>query len=213
MATPTRLSDLIATIKIPEGIEPAKPVPYEQTEEYRKHMAVIRESRLRKAGLYGEYAFAGSEEGRMVYALACRGRGAYLWGEPGRGKTYAAATAVRLSVSDGSKAKLMTAKRLLDDVKAGFEGKDKDVIERAERYDLLALDDLGAERPTEWAIETITRLIDTRKVRGLPTVFTSNYRIGQLRDLWGGVAGARIASRLAGSCEAIEFAGEDRRLS
>lgn len=85
-------------------------------------------------------------------------------------------------------------------------------LRRAERYRLLALDDLGAERPTEWAIETLTRLIDTRVAEGLPTIVTSNYRIGQIRDLWGGMAGKRVASRLAGACRPIEVKGQDRRL-
>ena len=47
---------------------------------------------------------------------------------------------------------------------------------------------------------------------GLPTIVTSNYRIGQIRDLWGGMAGKRVASRLAGACRAIEVKGQDRRL-
>ena len=86
------------------------------------------------------------------------------------------------------------------------------MLKRAERYDLLALDDLGAERATDWALETLTRLIDTRTMRGLPTVITSNYRLGELRDLWGGVTGQRIASRIAGACDIAHLGGEDRRL-
>ena len=78
---------------------------------------------------------------------------------------------------------------------------------------LLALDDLGAECPTEWAVETLSSLIDARTAAGLPTVVTSNYRIGQVRDLWGGMAGKRVASRLAGACECIEVTGPDRRLA
>lgn len=209
----TRASDVPCCFAVPEGIEVKPKPPYEQTEEFQRDMRLRRESRLHKAGLYGVYAVADSDEGRMVYGLARKGRGAYLWGDTGRGKTYAAATAVRLFVEGGDKGKLITAKRLLDDVRAGFDGKDKDALSRAERYDLLALDDLGAERPTDWAIETLTRLLDTRNLRGLPTIVTSNYRIGQIRDIWGGVDGKRIASRLGGSCEIIEFKGDDRRLS
>lgn len=209
----TRVSDVQSGFVIPSWIEAKPKPPYDQTEEFQRDLRIRRESRLRKAGLYGAYAVADSNEGRMVHGLARKGRGAYLWGDTGRGKTYAAATAVRLFVEGGDKAKLLTAKRLLDDVRAGFDGKDKGVLERAERYDLLALDDLGAERPTDWAIETLTRLLDTRSLRGLPTIVTSNYRIGQIRDIWGGVDGKRIASRLGGSCEIIEFKGADRRLS
>lgn len=113
---------------------------------------------------------------------------------------------------DGGRAKLMTAKALLDGIKAEWDGGERGTLDRAERYDLLALDDLGMERPTDWAKETITRLIDARTMRGLPTIITSNYRLGQLRDIWGGVEGDRLVSRIAGSCERVEMSGPDRRM-
>ena len=164
----------------------------------REQIAAIMRSRLRKAGLRGPYAEADCDLGKRMAKLAGKGEGAYLWGEPGTGKTYAAACAVRLAVLDGTSAK--------------YDGGERGALRRAERYRLLALDDLGAERPTEWAIETLTRLIDTRVAEGLPTIVTSNYRIGQIRDLWGGMAGKRVASRLAGACRPIEVKGQDRRL-
>ena len=178
----------------------------------REQIAAIMRSRLRKAGLRGPYAEADCDLGKRMAKLAGKGEGAYLWGEPGTGKTYAAACAVRLAVLDGTSAKLVTTSRLLDDIRSEYDGGERGALRRAERYRLLALDDLGAERLTEWAIETLTRLIDTRVAEGLPTIVTSNYRIGQIRDLWGGMAGKRVASRLAGACRPIEVKGQDRRL-
>ncbi len=175
----------------------------------------IRASRLRKAGLRGPYASADCALGRRVLALARGGRGAYLFGEPGTGKTYAASCAVRLAVEASPAgpvpARIVTAARLLDEVRDGY-GSGDGALGRAEAIPLLALDDLGAERPTEWAVETLTRLLDARLSAGLPTIVTSNHSVGGIRDLWGGVAGKRVASRLAGACERIEVAGEDRRL-
>ena len=211
-----RISDLLMGLKVPDGVTPAKPLPFEQTEEYRRMMQRARECRLRKAGLRGGYMHARSGVGERVCGLVERGRGAYLWGEPGRGKTYAAAHAVRVAVegSHGAKApaKLVSAKQLLDSIREGFNGGDRDALRRAETVPLLALDDLGAERPTDWAIETLTGLIDARTAEGLPTIVTSNYSLGQLRELWGGMPGARSASRLGGACERIEVTGPDRRL-
>ena len=210
--TSTALSDLLGGIGAPGGVEPARPVPLEQTDEYRDLRARIRSSKLKKAGLFGGYAEAESDVGALVLQRAEQGRGSYLWGPCGTGKTYAAAHAVRAYALSGRKAKLITAKALLDGIKGGYDGGDTGVLERAERYDLLALDDLGAERATDWALETLTRLIDARTSHGLPTVVTSNYRLGELRDLWGGVAGQRIASRIAGACDIAHLGGEDRRL-
>ena len=208
----TRLSEALKGFKAPEGVAPAKPVPFEETDEYREMRRQIIESRLRKAGLRGTYADAACAVGEDAYRRARDGRGTYLWGLPGRGKTYAAAAAVRMAVMAGWDARLVTAKALLDAVKAEWDGGEKGTIYRAERYRLLALDDLGVERPTEWAMETITGLIDARVASGLPTIVTSNYSLGQLRELWGGMPGARIASRLGGACERIEVTGPDRRL-
>lgn len=209
----TRLSEALRGFKAPEGVAPAKPVPFEETDEYREMRRQIIESRLRKAGLRGTYADAACAVGEEAYRRARDGRGTYLWGLPGRGKTYAAAAAVRMAVMAGWDARLVTAKALLDAVKAEWDGGEKGTIYRAERYRLLALDDLGVERPTEWAMETITGLIDARAASGLPTIVTSNFSLGELRDRWGGMPGMRIASRLGGACERIQMGGVDRRLS
>ena len=209
----TRLSEALRGFKAPEGVAPAKPVPFEETDEYREMRRQIIESRLRKAGLRGTYAEAACSVGEEAYRRARDGRGTYLWGLPGRGKTYAAAAAVRMAVMAGWGARLVTAKALLDAVKAEWDGGEKGTIHRAERYRLLALDDLGVERPTEWAMETITGLIDARVASGLPTIVTSNFSLGELRDRWGGMPGMRIASRLGGACERIQMGGVDRRLS
>lgn len=176
-------------------------------------MAKIRVSRLRAAGLTGDYASAECELGRAVYGMAKAGRGAYLHGPVGTGKTYAAACAVRKWLDGGGKARLVTVKKLLDEVRDGYNGGDRYALERAERIQLMALDDVGLERPTEWAVEALCGLIDERAKRGLPTVFTSNYRLGELKNRLGGIDGERVASRIAGSCERIEVAGEDRRLA
>ncbi|OFK25060.1 hypothetical protein HMPREF2826_00290 [Olsenella sp. HMSC062G07] len=173
----------------------------------------MAESRLRKAGLRGGYIEADSPEGHACFERFRQGRGTYLYGSPGRGKTWAAACCVRLAIRQGRRCKLLTAKALLDAVKAEWDGGERGVLQWAERYDLLALDDLGMERPTPWAMETLSGLIDARVSEGLPTVITSNYSLGELRERWGGMEGARIVSRIGGACERIELTGVDMRLS
>lgn len=168
----------------------------------------IRRSRLQKAGLYGCYATATSDLGARVSKLAKNGRGAFLFGTCGTGKTYAAAEAVKDALGSS---KLVTVSQLLADIRADFD-ENHGTLERAKGYEVLALDDLGVEKVTEWSMETLTTLIDYRVCAGKVTIFTSNYRLGELRSLWGGVSGQRLASRIAGACELIEVTGKDRRL-
>jgi len=73
---------------------------------------------------------------------------------------------------------------------------------------LLFLDDLGAEKVTDWALETLFTLINDRYERMLPTVYTSNLDPRQLSEN----LGDRIASRIVGSCVLINLGSEDRRV-
>lgn len=59
-----------------------------------------------------------------------------------------------------------------------------------QRY--LLLDDLGSEKPTDWAIERLTTLIDERMVKGLPLAVSSNLGEGEMAAR----LGERLASRL-----------------
>lgn len=181
--------------------------------ELREVLRGIREARIRKAGLHAQYAVADCETGRRLYQLAKDGRGAYLHGPCGTGKTYAAACAVRLAVEDMTGAKLVSVARLLEDARRDYDDWGGGTLRRAERIRLLVLDDLGAERPTEWAIERLCELVDYRTMRGLPTIITSNYSLGEMRNRFGEVQGMRLASRIGGACEIIEMGGPDRRLA
>lgn len=190
-------------------------------------MRRIAASQLRKAGLAGAYLTADCELGRRVDELVRRGRGAYLYGRPGRGKTYAAACAVRLAMerggygmrptTDGIRervpiARIVSTAELLAREREGYDGGQRGAIDRAASVGLLVLDDLGAEKATDWAVEQLTRLVDKRVSAGRPLIVTSNLSLGELSGAWGGMPGERLVSRLAGACERIEVTGTDRRL-
>ena len=185
-------------------------------DEYQQLIDGIRECRLSKAGLVGSYRTADCERGRELRDLALKGRGAYLWGEPGVGKTYAAACAVRLwALRDVGRrstasAHLVQVARMLADLRGDIDHGESWRMPWLESVPLLVLDDLGAERPTDWGVEQVSSLVDVRTYRGLRTVVTSNLPLGDLRRAPGGLQGARVASRLS-AFERVEVAGEDRR--
>ena len=72
---------------------------------------------------------------------------------------------------------------------------------------LLIIDDIGAERLTEWVRERIVSIIHTRVSNGLSTIYTSNLSPEELKE----EMGDRIASRILGCSTIIEITGADRR--
>jgi len=80
--------------------------------------------------------------------------------------------------------------------------------------DVLVLDELGANKPTEWVRDTIAHIINCRYNDKKLTILTSNYpdtaeRPGEetLTDR----IGARLRSRLYEMCKVIEIKGKDFR--
>lgn len=72
---------------------------------------------------------------------------------------------------------------------------------------LLLIDDLGAAKGSDWSESIIFRLVDRRYSRCLPTIYTTNIPIEQLKR----VLGDRVNSRLAQTATKIKLDGIDRR--
>ena len=86
------------------------------------------------------------------------------------------------------------------------------LIDRFSNEHILLLDDIGVEKPSDWALQTIYSIIDRRNNNMRQTVFTSNYSIKDLKDR----IGERIASRIVEMCgkkNIINLKGKDRRLA
>lgn len=75
--------------------------------------------------------------------------------------------------------------------------------------EFVILDDLGAERDSEWVTERLYMIINHRYNEQLPTLFTSNMELRELENIpgWG-----RIVSRICEMCHAVLCDGEDMRI-
>jgi DNA replication protein DnaC len=112
---------------------------------------------------------------------------------------------------------------LLTDLKASIgreadaaEHDPNDLLERAKRIPVLALDDLGRERPTPYALEKLGNLVNERYERKRLTVVTTNYTRPELADhltTEGGseVEARRIIDRLREGTVTYEFTGTRSR--
>ncbi|MDD4324257.1 MAG: ATP-binding protein [Eubacteriales bacterium] len=72
---------------------------------------------------------------------------------------------------------------------------------------LLILDDIGAEKPSDWVAEQIYAPIDIRYRMKRSTLFTTNCSMKQLENQ----IGRRSVSRIIEMCEGVKVGGEDWR--
>ena len=138
------------------------------------------------------------------------GRGLYLCGGVGTGKTHLVSGAAReLIHCEGVPTLFHTAPELLDRLRPSAGSDDREAwASAAMTAELLVLDDLGAETATEWAKERIFVLVNHRYRANLPTVYTSNIGPKGLA----GHLGDRTASRIIETCEFVLMDGPDHRV-
>lgn len=134
----------------------------------------------------------------------------YFYGEPGYDKVRNIGTGTRYGVFEGG-----SLSTLLEAMKPGRIPDDErgtilDPRERAAKTHLLFLDDLGSSKVTDWALDTLFYILDTRYNEMRPTIISSNLVPGEeLTEL----VGDRIVSRIAQEHTLVPIIGEDRRRS
>lgn len=132
------------------------------------------------------------------------GRNLVIVGPTGTGKTRAACAAVRRAVWDALEVVFLSVPELLDQLRPGGPA---DAWEAYTECDRLVVDDLGAERPTDWTSERLYALVNRRWNDCRPLVATTNLDPSALADH----LGERTFSRLVGGALVLRLAGQDRR--
>lgn len=144
-------------------------------------------------------------------AMLERGKGLLLHGNVGSGKSFAAACVANALIDKGTPCMMTNFTRLVNTINNQFEGRQK-YIDSLNDFDLLVIDDLAAERDTEFMTEQVMTIIDARYRSGLPLIVTTNLEPQQLVNP-DGIGRKRIYSRLLEMCIPVKFVGADRRTS
>jgi DNA replication protein DnaC len=137
------------------------------------------------------------------------GRGLWLAGSVGTGKTALAMIVSKAAIDAGRSVAIYSCPRLLSLIRESIDGGGVlNFLDQLTAVDLLHIDDLGAEHRTEWVLEQLYTIINTRYEDERSTLVTSNLMPEELQDQ----IGDRIVSRLEGMCgEPLPFGGADAR--
>jgi DNA replication protein DnaC len=141
------------------------------------------------------------------------GEGLWFYGDVGTGKTSLAMLVSKAALEAGRSVAIYSVPRLLAEIKATYDRDSDDsymqLFRRLCSVDLLHLDDLGAERTTDWVLEQLYSIVNERWQERRSIIVTTNLTdLEELREQ----LGARTVSRLSEICdEAIPIMGPDLR--
>jgi len=139
-----------------------------------------------------------------------RGRGLWLEGDVGTGKTTLAMLVSKAALDAGRTVAIYSLPRLLSLLRESLDSDTGlvDFLERLGSVDLLHVDDLGAEYRTDWVIEQLYSIVNTRWENQRAIVATTNLMPDELSEH----LGPRTVSRLVEICgDPIPLYGQDRR--
>jgi DNA replication protein DnaC len=152
---------------------------------------------------------------RRIGEAVDEGRGLWFYGDVGTGKTSLAMLVSKAALEQGRSVAIYSVPRLLAEIKETFDRDRADsymqLFRRLCAVNLLHLDDLGAERTTDWVLEQLYSIVNERWQERRSIVVTTNLMsLDELREQ----LGARTVSRLTEICgDPIPIMGPDLRMT
>lgn len=139
--------------------------------------------------------------------------GLLFYGDVGSGKTYLACSiANELIEREQVKAKIMNLSQVINQIqKSAFKVDSNEIISNLSNIALLILDDLGIERDTSYAREQVYNIINSRYLKGRPTIFTTNLSLEIIQNPNIDLEYQRIYSRILEMTIPVKVTGEDFR--
>lgn len=139
-----------------------------------------------------------------------KGIGLLLWGGTGTGKTFLAGCIANALLDQCIPVMMTTFGRILNTLTGMFQEDRNGYIDSLNQYSLLILDDLGMERSTEFALEQVFNVVDTRYRSKKPLVVTTNLALDELKNPCD-LARSRIYDRVLEICVPLKISNQNIR--
>jgi DNA replication protein DnaC len=139
------------------------------------------------------------------------GRGLWFFGPVGTGKTTLAMLVAKAALHAGRAVAIYSLPRLLNEIRDTHraERSHVDLLGRLTAVDLLHIDDVGAERTTDWVLEELYSIVNARYEDQRSIVITTNITDP---DALSAQISDRTVSRLTEMCDQLDVLGEDHRM-
>ena len=181
-----------------EKIKKEKELAEEQELRKQKIESILGKSGIKKRYLSRTIdSFSVTAENKRSFEVATdyiknfreyftQGKGLYLEGPCGTGKTHLAIAIALAIINTGVPVICKTSIDILGDIKRCYERNsevtEEEVLEAYKTVDLLIIDDLGKEQTTEWSVPVLYSILNERYEALLPTIITTNYNTSALAE-------------------------------
>ncbi len=196
-------------------------------EEEERKQAMERIERLKSASLIDDKlksarlcTFQMDADNQKVYALAERyierfdemyqkRQGLLFWGTVGTGKSYTAACIANELLERNTPVIMTSFVKILQNIQ-GNQEEEKVFMSRLNDAKLLIIDDLGTERNTDYALEKVYNIIDSRYRAGKPLILTTNMTVREMQENTD-IRYKRIYDRIFEMCFPVRVPGRSWR--
>lgn len=196
-------------------------------EEEERKKAMERIERLKSASLIDDKlrnaklcTFQKDADNQKAYALAKRyvekfdemyreRQGLLFWGTVGTGKSYTAACIANELLERNIPVVMTSFVKILQNIQGNL-GEEKVFMNQLNNARLLIIDDLGTERNTDYALEKVYNIIDSRYRAGKPLILTTNMTVKEMQDTTD-IRYKRIYDRIFEMCFPVRVPGRSWR--
>lgn len=141
--------------------------------------------------------------------MRAQSMGLLLYGPVGVGKSFFAACIANELIERGIPARMTSFPEIVNTMQ-GMYGSRQEYLDRLVSYPLLVIDDLGVERGSDYMLEMVYSVVNTRYQTGLPLIVTTNIPIEEIKEP-ANLKYQRIYDRILERCHPVKIEGKSLR--